>query len=88
MIKRGQLQISFGMIFSIIIIIAFVAVFIYAITIFMGWKRCAETGLFKEDLQSAQFPNGNSVTKNLMALCDILLPRNSSPGIFDQNALL
>jgi geranylgeranyl pyrophosphate synthase len=39
----------------------------------------------KEDLQSV---NGNSVTKNLMALCDILLPGNSSAGIFDQNALL
>ena len=50
--KRGQLQISFGMIFSIILIIAFIAVFIYVITIFMGWKKCASTGLFKEDLQS------------------------------------
>jgi geranylgeranyl pyrophosphate synthase len=40
----------------------------------------------KEDLRSA---NGNSVTKNLMALCDILLPGDSSSGIFDQkNALL
>jgi octaprenyl-diphosphate synthase len=42
----------------------------------------------KEDLQSVQSPNGNSVTKHLMALCDMLLPRNSSPGIFDQKVLL
>jgi octaprenyl-diphosphate synthase len=40
----------------------------------------------KEDLQSV---NGRSrVTKNLMALCDILLPGNGSPGIFEQKAML
>jgi len=49
--KRSQLQISFGMIFSIILIIAFVAVAIYAITIFLKVKTCSETGLFKNDLQ-------------------------------------
>lgn len=36
----------------------------------------------KNDLQSF---NGNRVTKNLAALCDILLPGNGSPGIFDQH---
>ncbi len=49
--KRGQLQISFGMIFSIILIIAFIAVAFYAIKLFLGWQKCAETGLFKQDLQ-------------------------------------
>jgi geranylgeranyl pyrophosphate synthase len=36
----------------------------------------------KEDLQS--FNGKKRVTKNLLALCDIVLPGNGSPGIFDQ----
>jgi eight-cysteine-cluster-containing protein len=49
--KRGQLQISFGMIFSIILIIAFVAVAIYAIIMFLNLKKCSDLGSFKDDLQ-------------------------------------
>ena len=49
--KRGQLQISFGMIFSIILIIAFVALAVYVIMIFLDTGKCANTGLFKNDLQ-------------------------------------
>jgi len=49
--KRGQMQIPFGMIFSILLIIAFVAVAIYAIIMIVGWGKCASTGIFKEDLQ-------------------------------------
>lgn len=37
----------------------------------------------KADLQP--FNEKKRVTKNLLALCDILLPGNSSPGIFDQS---
>ena len=40
----------------------------------------------KADLQS--FNGKKRATKNLLALCDILLPGNGSPGIFDQNAIL
>lgn len=39
----------------------------------------------KDDLRSF---NGNKVTKNLVALCDILLPGNGSPGVFDQKGAL
>jgi len=39
----------------------------------------------KEELQSV---NDTLVKKNLMALCDILLPGNGSPGIFDQKTVL
>jgi len=49
--KRGQLQISFGVIFSVILIIAFVAVAIYAISFFLDMRNCSTLGLFKEDLQ-------------------------------------
>ena len=51
--RRAQIQISFGMIFSIILIIAFIALAIYIIMVFLGWKTCTETGLFKQDLQEA-----------------------------------
>ncbi len=49
--KRADLNISFGMIFSIILIIAFVAVGFYAIRGFLKTKDCAELGQFKQDLQ-------------------------------------
>lgn len=49
--KKGVMQLPFGMIFSIILIVVFIAVAIYAISAFLGWKKCAEIGMFKEDLQ-------------------------------------
>jgi len=49
--KRGQFQISFGMLFSIILIIAFVAVAIYVIMFFLKMKKCSEISLFVKDLQ-------------------------------------
>ncbi len=48
--KRGQLEISFGIIFSIFLIIAFIGVGIYAITYFLNLSECAEIGLFYQDL--------------------------------------
>ena len=51
--KRADLNISFGMIFSIILIIAFVGVAFYAISGFLKTKNCAELGQFKQDLQDA-----------------------------------
>lgn len=50
--KRGQIQISFGMIFSIIIIIATVAVAFYAITYFLDLSKCQQNGLFWTSLQN------------------------------------
>lgn len=49
--KRGQIQISFGMIFSIIIIIAILAVGAYIIIHFMSLSDCTTAGLFYKDLQ-------------------------------------
>jgi hypothetical protein len=51
--KRGQVNINFGMIFSIILIIAFISVAVFAISKFLVIKRCSETGLFKQDLQDS-----------------------------------
>ena len=50
--KRGQIQISFGMIFSIVLIIIFFAFAFYAIRIFFGIGDSAEIGKFVNDLQS------------------------------------
>lgn len=54
--KRGQLELSFSMIFSIILIIAFVGVAIYAIVSFLNLGACGKIGLYYNDLQ-------NEVTK-------------------------
>ena len=48
--KRGQIDISFGMIFSIILIIAVVGVAFYVINNFIELKKCTEIGLFYDDL--------------------------------------
>ena len=50
--KKAQiLGIQFSMIFSIILIIAFIAVAIYAIIMFLNIQKCSNIGLFKDDLQ-------------------------------------
>lgn len=49
--KRGQFEISFSMIFSIIIIIAIVGVGFYVLTKFLGTTKCTEIGLFYDDLK-------------------------------------
>ena len=48
--KRG-LQISFGIIFSIIIIIAIIGVAFYAISYFVDLGRCTDISLFHNDFQ-------------------------------------
>jgi len=48
---KGQSQISFGMIFSIILIIFFVAFAIYGIGKFLEVQRTAQVAKFKSDLQ-------------------------------------
>ena len=48
--KRG-LELSFSMIFSIIVIIAIVAVAFYMISYLLKLKNCTELGLFTRELQ-------------------------------------
>ena len=48
--KKGQIDISFGMIFSIIIIIATVAIGFYVITYFLNLSSCTKVGLFWNSL--------------------------------------
>jgi len=51
-VKKGQVQLSFGMIFSMIVIIATVAVAFYAISYFLNLSRCTQTGNFYSSLQN------------------------------------
>jgi len=48
--KRGQLKLSFGMIFSIFIIIAILATAFYVISYFLNLSKCSQIGFFYQDL--------------------------------------
>jgi uncharacterized membrane protein required for colicin V production len=50
--NRGQLDLSFGLIFSVILIIAFLGFAIYALVSFLGMKEDLKTSVFLEDLQT------------------------------------
>lgn len=50
--KRGQIKISFGMIFSIILIVIFLAFAFYVIKIFIGWGSQATATQFMSKFQS------------------------------------
>ena len=50
--KRGQMKISFGMIFSIILIIIFVSFAFFAVKKFMGIQDAMKIGQFGDSLQS------------------------------------
>jgi hypothetical protein len=50
--NRGQIKLSFGMIFSIILIIIFLAFAVFAIQKFLGVKNSVETGKFVGDFQN------------------------------------
>jgi len=49
--KRGQIKLSFGMIFSIVIIIAILATAFYVISYFLNLSKCSQIGLFYQDLE-------------------------------------
>ena len=50
--KRGQLKLSFGMIFSIILIVIFLVFAFYAIKTFLGISDSAKTAKFVNNLQA------------------------------------
>lgn len=49
--KKGQIDISFSMIFSIIIIIAIIGVAVYAISFFLNLNECNKIAFFYNDLK-------------------------------------
>lgn len=50
-LKRAQMQLSFGMIFSIILIIVFISFAFFAISKFLGMQRSIVVASFIDDLQ-------------------------------------
>jgi len=50
--KRGQLKLSFGMIFSIILIIVFLVFAFYAIKMILNFQQSASIGKFVNDFQN------------------------------------
>lgn len=50
--KRGQMKMSFGMIFSIILIVIFIAFAIFAITKFLNLQKSINTSQFITNMQS------------------------------------
>jgi len=51
--KTGAIEMSFGMMFSIFLIIMFIVVAIYAINYFLNLSRCSQINLFVNDLQKS-----------------------------------
>ncbi len=50
--KRGQMNISFSMIFSILVIISIIAVGFYVIRFFLELNKCSDIGYFYEKLDN------------------------------------
>lgn len=65
--KRGSIEISFGMIFSVIIIIVLIGVAVYGITIFLQIGKSAEISLFYEEFQESVNEIWSSATTNKVA---------------------
>lgn len=88
--KGAQLDISFGMIFSIILIIAFVAFAGYMIVKLVIPAGCVTTGLFKTDLQEnidrawnseqTSFPLRLSLSTKVQSVCFVNLTKPFKGG--------
>tara|TARA_Y100000310_G_scaffold343518_1_gene451574 strand:- start:2599 stop:3105 length:507 start_codon:yes stop_codon:yes gene_type:complete len=50
--KRGALSLSFGMIFSILMIVAILGIAFFAISHFLNLQKCTTTTLFHQDFQN------------------------------------
>tara|TARA_Y100000310_G_scaffold288519_1_gene314206 strand:- start:154 stop:594 length:441 start_codon:yes stop_codon:yes gene_type:complete len=80
--KRGQMKLSFGMIFSIILIIIFIAFAAYGISKFLGLQQTAQIETFKADLQE----DINKLWKNEgSSVHSYSIPKNSKICFFNFN---
>jgi hypothetical protein len=50
--KKGDISLSFGMIFSILVIISVIAIAFYVISYFLNLQKCTNVSLFYEDFQN------------------------------------
>ena len=72
--KRG-IELSFNVMFSIILIIATIAIAFYVISAFLGTKKCAEVNLFYENLEEHITDAWNSRIHQGKC-CSAILPSN------------
>ena len=84
--KGGTISISFGMIFSIILIIAIIGVSFYAISYFLNLSTCTEISLFYDEFQKEVDRAWNSeITKKTFSS---RLPRKiESVCFYDEGAI-
>ncbi len=77
--KRGQIELSFGMIFGIILVIAIISVAVYAIIYFLNFSKCAELKLFYRDIEqkvddawradAVQYEYNGNIPGGLSSIC-------------------
>jgi len=94
---EGILGMSFSMIFSIILIIFFIMIAFIAIRAFLNWQRCAQVGLFFEDLDGqvkrAMNSNGMSTRFNyslpsgIQYVCFFNMTSLNTLGVQNGNAI-
>jgi hypothetical protein len=83
--KRGQMKLSFGMIFSIILIVVFLVFAFYAITMILDFQSSANVGTFLNDLQKDvdnMWQNSGSQTKTYR------LPNEIGEVCFNEDSLV
>ena len=91
--KRGQIKMSFGMIFSIILIVIFLAVAFYAVQKFLELQNTALISKFANDLQSdidkiwkgnqGNQPQEYVLPKKIKFVCFIDYSSSSNSQIYD-----
>jgi hypothetical protein len=77
--KRGSIELSFGMIFSIILVIVFIAVAIYGIKKFLDFQNDLKISQFKDNLQKdiddiwrsseGSYPGKYSLPSKVVSVC-------------------
>ncbi len=78
---KGQTQISFGMIFSIILIILFIAFAVYGISKFLGVNKFAQVEKFKNEFQ-ADINNMWKSTQGSGQVVEYFVPKKISQVCF------
>jgi len=81
---RGQMKLSFGMIFSIFLIVIFIAFAFYAIKMFVGMQKKIQIDKFAEDLQ-ADIDRAWRSTGDISTEEEYILPKKINSVCFKDN---
>lgn len=94
--KKGIMELPFGLIFSIFLIVLFLAVAIYAINYFLDLQKCTQINLYVDDLQNAvddlwkgqkgQTTFSASLPSNIEKICfaNLSNPANNNEDIYEE----